>query len=279
MIGLKISKPSQNVFQTSDADLQFSSGSKTLQIEKEGYFEINDTGASPTDKTYTVYEHKLGYNPVYLIYHIYSWYDYGAGTFEETDVYRETGTSDVFNGGIWTDKQGLHVRMLGSGWVGWKVRLYYFIFRQDMEERVEYPIEKKSTEKKEQKKNNFGLSISKSGKEVQTAVKDDLLLSSNFISMQIHKIDSVSITYTVDPVTEFMEHNLDYDPMCLGFFKNTNNPDRIYMIPQYITFSDYAATDNSTKKKNILIYYAGTYPTNNATKAYIVIFKDVASQV
>lgn len=188
-LGIKASKPGEDVTGTADKNLIYSSAFNSLKVYSSGNVTASGT---PTDVA-----HSLGYIPAFLAY--------------SHDVSADSGyISSVGIGaaGILATMDSSKLRFTGTANTD---KVSYFIFYD--------PGESGATEYEGAKTSDIGMKISQEGEDVFGVSDTKTLFSSSFNTMQIREV--FSTTGTTDGNTTTASHNYGYAPAFLAQLKRT----------------------------------------------------------
>jgi len=215
--GIKVSRKGFDVKTASDKQLAFSSEWPLLPIEAEGTFDV--TAGNSYDEL--LYEHNLGYPPVFMYWVDDGTKKYPIGPVTITNIY-----SDSTN--LWIDENVA----LFTGTIHWKV------FRRSLLTNFESEI-LNSTDATEQDSSEYGIKVSLPGKDVGSTDKRDFGVRSDVRQLMIH-MSGVTTASTGGAVT----HNLGYKPIYWFFVENTTfNPSGSWSLRNQADDFSIEATD------------------------------------
>jgi hypothetical protein len=184
--GIKVSLPGYNVKTCADRQLAFSSSFKGLKIVKSGKLNVGDSGTVA---------HNLGYIPAF---NVFSYYSSPSG-------YRVFPYATV-------DATNLYIGTIS-------VPVSYYIFGHDLTEII-FPTNIDTTPISQGTiSNDYGIKVSKDGKDVKTAGVDDLSITSKYGNYIIHKSGYILSSLTQELNT--ISHGLGYVPHFLAFSRKT----------------------------------------------------------
>lgn len=242
MLGTKVSRQGFDVGVASDKQLAFSSEWPLLPIEAEGTYNI-----ASGSQTYTVYNHGLGYVPVFMC-----WEESG-GQLEMMDASFRNVYADTNN-------------LVFDGWSPSAFTLHYKIFRRELLQN--YTADSLvSTDATEKDSGDLGITVSLPGKDVSSTDKRDFGIRSDVRQLMIHQSG-----YTTTPtLSGTVTHNLGYKPMYWFYVENTDRNSAGQWSMQQETDDFYLSS--TTTQLSWTLFSASLY-----NWAY-VIFKDPVNQV
>lgn len=229
-----------SVDNANDRELSFNSEWPLLPIEAEGTFVVDNTLSAPE----TIYNHGLGYPPVFKVF-----YEYGGYLYPTPD-------SD-FGIGITcsVDSNNLYWRDV---WFSGTLNLYWKIYRRSIETNQDldpYDLTAATTQSGEQGK----VIIAMPNKDVDDNNPNEIAFNSNWRQLIIDS-SKYALADTSDPgyYTLTINHNLGYRPMYWAYYKDTNNEWR-----QMSSLDVYRATVTTTSIvwKISVGTWGGTTPT------------------
>lgn len=199
-----IARSGYGVDDANDRELSFNSSWPLLPIEAEGIFEVKNTLSSPV----TIYEHGLGYAPVFKVYYLKDGYLYPT-----PDSYQLGSPCTVdTNNLIWR----------GSYYSDTPMNLYWKIYRRPIEKNQDfdnYDLTTTTTKEGDQGK----LIIAMPGKDTNSKDPRDISFHSSWkqliIDSSMYGVAELIGNYYTISIT----HNLGYRPMYLSYYKNSNN--------------------------------------------------------
>lgn len=201
--GAKVSKPTYSVNDAKDYNLSFSSSWPLLKIAHQGRFTITNRNTSEV-----VITHNLGYPPAFLIFDCPS-----AGT----SRYRSYGF--IAGGQFATSTTNL--KFFSDGSFSGSRDIYYYIFRQPLNQNFEAPIINTSTEDTFQDNGDYGIKVTKEGKDITSTDLRDYIIHSGTRMPLIHalKSDLCRDTGLIFPTGKMHSytHNLGYIPAAFAF--------------------------------------------------------------
>ena len=230
--GVKVSRIGYDVNTASDKQLAFSSEWPLLPIEAEGDIAISPPVGGPGNVTVTIFEHNLGYIPAFY-------------------VLRVSG-GDFFPYWVSCDVD----KMYFFGYVSTDINLKWKIFRRPL--KTNYTsANTDATDATQVIDKDYGIYISKPGKDVSSTDKRDFAVRSDVRQLMIAKTG-----YTTTPTNQLIvTHNLGYKPMY--FFYIESESDRYHFLTSAADLAISSTNDSLTTS-----YFSG-----HANFAYI-IFKD-----
>lgn len=234
--GIKISQPGKDVQDSGDAELLFSSSWPVPKIVFQG--ELNGSVDFAGGTTVTVIKHPFGYVPMFIPYQVIS------------------GEFHLFRAIISADNKNIYYTSPGPiGGFG-LVRFGLFIFDVDIEKNFEAPVVNTGTSSSAGVDRNFGIKLSKEGKDTDSTDLRDFIIHSSTRSPLLH---AVSSGYAKEPgssgllVSYSYKHTLPYTPMFLAYAQNIavdgaytliNNFAGLSSIKDVITIEDLAVSTN-----------------------------------
>jgi len=240
--GMKVSLKGYPVETAADHQCLFHSSWPVLKIEAQGSYVAGD---SLDDEV--MYNHDLGYPPVFLVY---------------TNLPLTESHLNLGNCGVDED----NLVLMDTDGTAAGITFYYYVFRYDLTTDFE-STQLSGVSLTPESIDDFGLKISKEGKDVTSDDYRDFVIHSSCRSLQIHK--SGYIQSTIENQT--IPHGLDYTPMFWGFYKWIN-PEYDYWR-QWVVYRQVAeAVAGKSDDTNLYIYPAGD-PDWRYDISYI-IFKD-----
>lgn len=197
--GVKVSRIGYDVNIASDKQLAFSSEWPLLPIEAEGDITIEAPVGGPGNVTVTIFEHNLGYIPVFY-------------------VLRVSG-GDFFPYWVSCDED----KMYFFAYVTTDINLKWKIFRRPL--KTNYTsVNTNMTDATKGTDDDYGLLVSLPGKDVNSTDKRDFCIRSDVRQLMIAKTG-----YTTTPTNQFVvTHNLGYKPMY--FFYIESESDRYHFL-------------------------------------------------
>lgn len=201
-----IARSGYGVDDANDRELSFNSAWPLLPIEAEGVFEVNNTLSAPV----TIYEHGLGYAPVFKVYYLKNGYFYPTPD-SSLSAIGSTCTVDADNL-IWR----------GVYFSATPMNLYWKIYRRPIEKNQDldnYDLTAATTKEGEQGK----LIIAMPNKDTNSSDPRDIAFHSSWKQLIIDsslygESDTIDGYYTIS-----IAHNLGYRPMYLSYYKNSND--------------------------------------------------------
>lgn len=201
--GIRVSRSGYDVDIASDKQLALSSDWPLLPLEAEGVFEVNNTLTQPV----TIYNHNLGYAPVFRVYYTSAFYDsdwfYNGATESAIGTTCRVDTNNL----IWTDVWYSATPM----YLHWKV------YRRPITINFNEPNYILTDDTKDGF-DDYGIVVSKKGKDTNSLDYRDFSIRSDCRQLIIDQS-----TYTTNPVyTITMTHNLGYLPIFWAYYQNTS---------------------------------------------------------
>lgn len=190
-----------------DRELSFNSEWPLLPIEAEGSFEVNNTLSSPT----TIYNHGLGYPPVFRVY------------FEKDGYLQPVPDSSLYGFGTTCAVDSSNLVWRDVYFSATPMNLYWKIYRRSIETNQDldpYDLTAATTQSGEQGK----IVIAMPNKNIDDNNPNEIAFNSNWKQLIIDS-SKYGLADTSDPsyYTITINHNLGYRPMYWAYYKNTNN--------------------------------------------------------
>lgn len=202
--GIRVSRSGYDVDTASDKELALSSEWPLLPLEAEGVFEVNNTLSQPV----TIYNHNLGYAPVFKVYYTSAFYDsdwfYNAATISAIGTTCRVDTNNLIWKDVWFSATPMYLH--------WK------IFRRPITTNFNEP-NYILTDTTKSTFNDYGLIVSKVGKDVGSTDFRDFSMRSDCRQLLV---DQSAYTTTPD-YTMTMTHNLGYPPIFWAYYQDTSN--------------------------------------------------------
>lgn len=191
--GIKLSQPAIEISQAGDKDLLFSSSFPLLKEEKSGVY--NAPPSSVGNAAELVYEHKLNYYPFFLVF---------------------DSAGEMVLGPNWSvSANGLFARRaLEEG------RYFWVVYRLDIFKAFDAGQVDVGTAPVGGYSPDFGLKISKEGKDVDSDDLRDFTLHSRGRSPLLSLVDVKQRNSAADDAPHTVSHGLPYNPICFGFVQN-----------------------------------------------------------
>jgi len=247
MYGAKVSRKGYDVNSCSDNELLFSSEWPLLKLHSTGTYSVSDIGSV------TLTTHGLGYYPMYTIY-----YTKDSGTTTQLDP----------NSGFYItcDDDKLYIdttTAVGFGIDSIRWTVYYL----DLFTEIDYGSIN-TTGTAQGSSSDYGIIVSKSGKDYDSTDPRDLALDSRKRSLIVHQVANVAfVSGTVYPNIPSVTHNLGYPPFYLSYEKLSSDS----LVYQYV---DVGGPFNGVSDTEIILFTtAGAIVPTNSTVSFVV-FKD-----
>lgn len=196
--GMKVSLKGFDVLTAADYQLLFTTAWPLLKIEKQGSFTVSDM---TTDTVITT--HDLGYAPMFMVY--------------ATGLYAANSVSLLTGPPVSIDANDLTWFGDYQSWYAGSITLYYYIFRYDMTTNFDADIFNQ-VEAAGSVDQDYGIKITKAGKDYSSTDLRDFVLHSDARSLQIqksyHKVEAAA------PWSEVVAHGLSYSPFFLWYQKD-----------------------------------------------------------
>jgi len=246
--GFKISRKGFDVKTCADNELLVSSSFPVLKLHSSGLYEVTaDVGVV------ILTTHDLGYTPFYLI-HLQN--SAGNSEFDPNSAYYITMESNTMN--IDTTVA------VANGYTHIRWAIYYL----DIFKEVDYGnINTMQTTRVTD--NDYGIKVSKAGKDVSSTDPRDLALDSRMRSLMVHKV--INIRYIDGAgMPSSRDHGLKYPPIYVSFEKYDSDN-----LTRQIVISD-APFNAVTDSQVVVLNTGGALNTTSSTLSF-VIFKDPIS--
>jgi len=205
--GAKVSKPTYSVNDAKDYNLSFSSSWPLLKIAHQGRFTINNRNTSEV-----VVTHNLGYAPAFLIFDCPS---------ANTSRYRSYGF--IAGGQFATSTTNL--KFFSDGSFSGSRDIYYYVFRLPLTTNFEAPIINTATEDTFEDNGDYGIKVTKEGKDITSTDFRDYVIHSGSRMPLIHAVKTGLCTETgfIFPKMFSYTHNLGYVPAAFAFVNYGSN--------------------------------------------------------
>jgi len=250
--GTKASLKGYPIQTCADHQCLFHSSWPVLKIEAQGSYTA--TGAAGNE---TIYNHGLGYPPIFLTY--------SKGYFGENTDRSYLGFTVGSQPAI--DENNL-IFYDPYDEVNAGDTIYYYIFRYDMTTDFE-STQISGTSLTPESIDDYGLKISKEGKDVSSTDYRDFIIHSSCRSLQIHKTGYYNNTDVIWNKT--IAHGLSYAPMVWGFFKNPYSNYWVVSISYTQEAFGYSVKADDT---NIYLSKITTDEDNPIEETFYIAFKD-----
>lgn len=247
MYGAKTARAGYSVETANDRELSFNSEWPLLPIDSEGTFEVNKTLSAPV----TIYNHDLGYAPVFRVY-----YESGG------EVY-SLPNSGVIGSNCTVDSDNLYWRDVYFS--GTPMNLHWKVYRRPIETNLStdaYSL----TGSNIQGEAKAQIVVARPGEDATSSDPRDISFNSEWKQLIIDS-SKYAVADTSDP-SEYVltiTHNLGYRPMYWGYYKDSNNEWRF--LPAEDVYRATVTTTSLSYKLNTGLW-GGTAPT-----MALVIFK------
>lgn len=252
--GISVSREGFNVTNCADFEKLYDSRWKCLKIEYQGSYTVTSSAT-----VQTIYTHGLGYTPFFMTFLknisnrsvlAISDFDGIGGVSNFSELIRCDGTSLVFD-----NSSGLY-----NGTV-----LYNYVFVDQIDEAIT-ESKVKTTSTTSSVAAGYGFKISKSGKNVLTATGKDLIISSEYSTLQINQVSTGSHNFSSSTLT--ISHGLGYVPQFYFYVKNLRGDSRWEMIGNSSITAPTLTVEATTTNCKLTL-------TGQGTKNYsLIIFKD-----
>ena len=252
--GITVSKPGFNAKTAADFEKIFDSRWKCLKIETQGAYTVTASAS-----VQTVYTHGLGYAPFFWAFLkngsnksvlAISDFDGIGGVDSYSKLIRCNSTSIVFD-----NTSGLY-----NGDV-----IYLYVFVDQINEAI---AESKSvtTATSSGANNTYGFKISKAGFNVNTATGKNLIMSSEYTTLQINQVSTGSHNFSGGALT--ISHGLGYVPQFYFYVRNLQGDGRWEMIGNSSITAPTLSVEATTTNCKLTL-------TGSGTKDYsLIVFKD-----
>lgn len=208
VFGIKVSKSGNDVSTAATKDLILDSTVNQLKVKEVLSADKTKTGSGT--ETFTL-AHSLGYIPGYLPFLKVSSRWYGA-----------VG-EDPTSGLTWVTKvDASNVSFVVSGGAGESIKLKAFVL---VDEGTSTVASTSTTDA-------FGIKVSVTDKDVNTADDQDLSLSTLFETLQIIEVKSINNTSSLGEVTS--AHALSYTPAWIAMVIDNNDNFKTFLVPYLV---------------------------------------------
>jgi len=199
--GIKVSPKGFDVDTASDQQLLFTSAWPLLKIEKQGSFVVTDK-----TKDVVIATHDLGYTPMFMVYSSEGVNGDASQTRLQTGPPIGASETDLkWFGNYYSQPAGA-------------VTLYYYIFKYNMTTNFD-ALTFNELDSKQIIDQNYGIKITKPGKNYSSTDLRDFVVHSDARSLQIQK--TYHKTEASGPWDEIIPHGLNYEPFFLWYQKDT----------------------------------------------------------
>lgn len=223
--GIKTSQSTFDVEETADFNLLMSSAFPLLKVAKIGHTTISGTANS------VVYNHGLGYEPMFLIF------DSSGTPVSGKNAFKSYGV--VYNGSaggyLAVNSTNLQFFTLGVG--SGDVSFTYVVFRQKLTENFR-STKLSGNSRQTLVDNDFGIKVAKEGKSVDSDDLRDYALHSNtrspLINSVVHGSLSTATAHAVAGATGLVDqHDLGYTPLAYFYINYGANDSATYDTGYY----------------------------------------------
>jgi len=255
--GISVSREGFNVTNCADFEKLYDSRWKCLKIEYQGSYTVTSSAT-----VQTIYTHGLGYAPFFL-------------SFIKSGSTSTMALADFFQSGF-TENYSTYIRCDGTSLVFDNTSgaftgnvIYNYIFVDQIDEAIA-ESKVKTTSTNSSVAAGYGFKISKSGKNVLTATGKDLIMSSEYSTLQINQVSTGSHNFDSSVLT--ISHGLGYVPQFYFYVKDMQGDGRWQMIGNrgidHPNLTVFAGTTSCSLDLIDTIFPTGT-------KNYsLIIFKD-----
>lgn len=250
--GVKVALPGVDTATASDAQLLFSSSWPNIKIFKNlPFLNITIDSTGNANNFAQLYNHGLSFVPAVI--------PYGKAFFSTS-----SDTADINRQNILADNQNLYVLTQGAGPVSFSSRVS--ILYLDIETPFTAPITNNGDNNVARADTNFGIKLSKVGKDIKSNDMRDFILHSSTRSPMIHAVVPGQIPASQSGFNTFSyTHDLSYNPIFFAFIQEPGIGTLSSTTP-YVLLNGYAGL--STVGNTISI----TGPS--ISKVSIIILKD-----
>ena len=220
MYGAKVSRQGFDVKTASDKQLAFSSEWPLLPIEAEGVFKVTNDMTQPV----TIYNHGLGYPPVFSVYYTSDFYE--SGWYEQSPVTFRTGTECGVDSDnlVWKDYWYSSTPMY----------LYWKVFRRPITFNYQGPNHELTDSTKSSFK-DYGAIVSKLGKSIGSPDLRDFGIR-NDCRPSIIGQSSYGLAEETPAIYRYeITHNLGYRPIYWAYYWTAGNAVWRDLTPTYVT--------------------------------------------
>lgn len=236
--GIKLAQPGHDVTTAGDQELLFSSSWPVLKIIYEGVF----SGLS-SDNPLILVSHNLGYVPAFVAY--------------------LPGSTYVLGGvNVSADTKNIYWHPGGGGKAPFTVQVAIIVFDLNIEQNFVAPQIQVSTSAQAHGDDNFGIKLTKEGKDISSSDLRDYIIHSSSRGPMVHAVVNGlgNAKGPVGTTKNFVyTHDLPYNPMFFAYMQVSDD--------KYFLVSTFAAIKTSGNQISIIAI-------NSDKKASIVVLKD-----
>ena len=254
--GMAVSRQGFDVKNCADFEKVFDSRWKCLKIEYQGTYTVTSSAS-----VQTMYTHGLGYAPFFMAFLTTA---FGDITTLSIGEFQGSGGVNNYSAYIRCDSTSI-VFDNTSGLFNNDV-IYVYVFVDQINEAITESLVK-TTSTSSGASGGYGFKISKAGKDVKTATGKDLILSTEYATLQINQVSTGSHNFSGGALT--ISHGLGYPPQFYFYVKDLRGDGRWEMMgndPIDIGFKSVKASSSNCVLDNIGLV---------GTKDYsLIVFKD-----
>jgi len=255
--GITVSKPGFDAKTAADFEKIFDSRWKCLKIEYQGSYTVTSSSS-----VQTIYTHGLGYAPFF-----WAFLKFGSTSTMAIADFFQSGFTENYSTYIRANSTSIVFDNTSGSYDGNEIYLYVFV--DQINEAI---AESKSvtTATTPASNNTYGFKISKPGFDVKTATGKDLIMSSEYTTLQINQVSVGSHNFDSSVLT--ISHGLGYVPQFYFYVRDIQGDGRWQMIGNRgIDHPNLTVQANTTSCSLDLI--DGIFPIG--TKDYsLIVFKD-----
>jgi len=252
--GMAVSRQGFDVKNCADFEKVFDSRWKCLKIEYQGTYTV---GASSSIQT--IYTHGLGYAPFFM-------------AFLKNTSNRSVLTISDFDGIGGVDSYGKLIRVNSTSLVFDNSLgifngdvIYVYVFVDQINEAITESLVK-TTSTSLGASGGYGLKVSKAGKDVKTATGKDLILSTEYATLQINQVSTGSHNFSGGVLN--ISHGLGYPPQFYFYARDLQADGRWEMIGNSSITAPFLTVKASSSQCTLDLGAVGT-------KDYtLIVFKD-----
>lgn len=214
--GMAVSRSGFDVKTCADFEKVYDSRWKCLKIEYQGSYTVTSSATIQT-----VYTHGLGYAPFFL-----SFLKIGSNSTMALADFNGIGGVENYSKLIRCDSTSLVFdNTFGVGFAGDVI--YNYVFVDQINEAIAESIAS-TTPTTPGSSSDYGFKISKAGFDVKTATGKDLIMSTEYATLQINQVSTGSHNFNSSDLT--ISHGLGYPPQFYFYVRDLEGDGRWEMI-------------------------------------------------
>ena len=233
--GMAVSREGFDVKTCADFEKVYDSRWKCLKIEYQGSYTV-----TASSSVQTVYTHGLGYAPFFWAFVTTAFGDITTLAISE---FQGFGGVDNYSSFIRCNSTSLVFDNTSGGFNG--DTIYFYIFVDQINEAITESIGS-ITPTTPGSSLDYGFKISKAGFDVKTATGKDLIMSSEYETLQINQVSTGSHNFSGGNLT--ISHGLGYPPQFYFYVRDLRGDGRWEMIgndPINIGFKSVKASSSN----------------------------------